>query len=1093
MRLKLRLLGPVEAWAGERRIALGPTKQRLVLALLALEVNRPVEVHRLVDLVWPVAAPRTAAHAIQVCVSALRSAFADVPGLDIRTQGSGYALMTDPLNIDVHRFRGLLTQAREAGDDRQRVALLDRALHLWSGPALADCVAPEARQRLCGGLEEAQLGALEDLLDARLRLGRYHELIDELTSLAAAHPLRERLVGLLMLALYRDGRAGDALGAFRHYREQLADDLGLDAGAALRDLELAILRNDPALLAVTPAAPDGPVPAQLPSAVAGFVGRSAALSELDALLAPQSAGGIVVIAGTAGVGKTALSVHWAHRHRDQFPDGQLYINLGGYALGTPTTPDRALAGFLRALGVAAKQIPADLAEASALYRSLLADRRMLVLLDNALGPDQVRPLLPGGTDCLTLVTSRDRLAGLTVREGARPLRLDVLSGGEAYALLASLLGLGRLDAEPAAAAELAALCGYLPLALRIAAAHLIRHPYQRVGDLAAEFAEGNRLAMLAVDGDAASAVRAAFDLSYATLKPAAQRMFRLVGLYPGTDLSPCAAAALAAADDDQAGQLLAELAAAHLLDEAVHGRFTVHDLLRLYAASRAADEDSEADQQAAISRLCDFYVRTTDAAARLLYPQMQRLPLPESAACAGESRTFDSPAAALAWLEAERANLVATVARAAARGPRQAAWLIADAMRGYFWRGRHTQDWLAVGHAGLAAAQAGHEPRAMAAARLSLAQAERWLAHYPAALGHLVQAQILARQGDWRQGEAAALGSLANVYRDQGRLAESADHHRQARDIYRQTGGAAGEAISLGNLGNVLLESGNLSEAIDHMTQGLAIYRRIDAPNGQAFMLNSLGCGYAVQGRPAEARGHFQQALDLHRDTASLEGEADDLNNLAELHRDAGEYDQAAQLARSSLSLARESGDRRVEVDANNTLASLDRLLRDPAPALTRHQDARRLASEAGYPQGEAIALTGLGQAQADMGRHAQARATLGQALAITQQAGLRVLQAHAMTALAGIALAEGQAGEAIRTADQALVIHRETGCRLGEARSLLTLAGAASNDVEWVRANAQAALAIFDGIGAPEAQQARALLRTAAAASTTTSGEPAR
>lgn len=1046
MGLTLRLLGPVEAWSGNRKISLGARKQRLVLAVLALEVNRPVEVARLVDMAWPSNPPRTAVHAIRVCVSALRSVFHDTPDLEIRLQGSGYALLTDPMNIDVHRFRSLLAQARGTGDDAARAALLDRALGLWSGPALAGDAPPETQQRLCAGLEDARLSAIEDRLDAQLRLGRHHGLIGELTGLATAYPLRERLTGQLMLALYRDGRSPDALSVFRHYREHLAEELGLDASAALRQLELAILRDDEAALAPVPAAA-GPVPAQLPPAVAGFAGRAEALQDLDMLLAGRgSAGTIVVIAGTAGVGKTALAVHWAHRHRGAFPDGQLYVNLAGYAPGAPMPPGRALAGFLRALGVPAERVPLDVDEAAALYRSLLADRRVLVVLDNAGGPGQVRPLLPGGPGCQTVITSRDRLAGLTVREGARSLGLGVLRADEAHALLAGLLGAARAEAEPVAVAELATLCACLPLALRIAAAHLIRHPRQPVASLAAELRQGNRLALLSVPGDEQSAVRAAFGLSYATLEPAAQRMFKLVGLHPGADLSEPAAAALAGTGVAGARGLLADLASAHLVDEHVPGRFAVHDLLHLYARSLAEDEVSEADRRAAMSRLCDFYLRTTDAAARVLYPSMQRLPMPAGRPGApgpahpGEDIVFPADGPALGWLESERPNLIATVAAAAADGPHQAAWLLADALRGYFWMRRHTADWLTVAEAGLAAAEAGQDPRAMAAAHLSLAQAERWLARYPAAIGHLAQARALARRAGSLQGEAAALGTLANVYRDQGRMAESAEHHRQARDIYRQTGGLGGEATSLGNLGNVLIESGRLGEAIDCLTQGLAIYRQIGARSAEGNMLNSLGCAYLIQGRLAEAREHLEQGLAMHRETGSREGEADGLNNIAELHRDMGECEQAREIALASLALARESGDRRIEVDANNTLGTLSLLLADPAAALRHHRDALQAASEAGYRQGEAAALIGLAQTQAGLGQHAEARVTIERALLTTRQTGLRILEGLALTALAAVALESGLTAEAADTALAALAVHRETGHRQGEARTLRIL-----------------------------------------------------
>ncbi|HEU5416565.1 MAG TPA: BTAD domain-containing putative transcriptional regulator [Streptosporangiaceae bacterium] len=1075
MGLTLRLLGPVEAWDGDRKIELGPRKQRLVLAVLALEAGRPVELARLVDLAWPDDPPRTATHAIRVCVSALRAALRGVTGAGIRLHGSGYALAADPMSIDVHRFRALLARARAAGDDEARATLLAEALALWSGPALSGVATPQAQQRLCAGLEETRLGAVEDRLDAQLRLGRHHELLDELPGLVAAYPLRERLAGQLMLARYRDGRAAEALAGYRRYREQLADELGLDAGPALQQLELAILRNDPGALTPQPArqagarpagAPAGgsgpgdtgpggtgpgggaagPVPAQLPPAAAGFAGRAEALAGLDRQLAARPpAGPIVVIAGTAGVGKTALAVHWAHQHRETFGDGQLYVNLAGYAPGSPMPPERALAGFLRALGVSAERIPLEADEASALYRSLLADRRVLVVLDNARGPDQVRPLLPGGPGCMTVITSRDRLDGLTVREGAQSLILPVLRTDEALALLAGLLGAPRTGADPVAVAEVAALCARLPLALRIAAAHLTRHPDQPVASLVAELREGNRLAVLSVAGDEQSAVRAAFDLSYATLSPGSRQLFQLVGLHPGADLSVHAAAALAGLDVAQARAVLADLTSAHLVDEPAAGRFAVHDLLRLYAGERAAREASAADREAAAARLCEFYLRAADAAARVLHPHMQRLPLPAKygapAAGAGAPATvlgLATHAGALAWLEAERPNLVAIVTWAGEHGPREPAWLIADAMRGYFWMRRYATDWLAVAEAGLAAAAAGPQPehQAMAAAHLSLAQAQRWLTRYPAAASHLIQARDLAGAAGWPQGAAAALGSLANVYRDQGRLTEAAEHHRQARDIYRQTGGRGGEATSLGNLGNVLLELGRPAEAVDCLARALALYREIGARHAEGNMLNSIGCAFVVSGRLEEARRHLEQALDLHRETGSREGEADDLNNLAELHLDAGQPQLARQRAAASLALARESGDRRIEVDASNTLGTLARHLGDPATGLRHHTEALQSASEAGYRQGEAAALTGLALTHSDLGRPGEARAAAERALLITRQTGLRMLEGRALTALAAIALEAGQPAEARDYARAAVAVHRETGHLLGQARA---------------------------------------------------------
>jgi DNA-binding SARP family transcriptional activator/tetratricopeptide (TPR) repeat protein len=1025
--LELRLLGPVEARVDGRPVPLGTRKQRLVLAILALEPNRQVPMDRLVDLVWPEDPPRTATHAVRVCVSGLRAALAGAgAGVDIVTRGTGYLLAADPSTVDAHRFRSLLAEAREAPGDAEQVALLDRALALWTGQALAGAAPPATAQRLCAGLDEARLTATEDRLDALLRLGRHRELVDELADLVSRHPLRERLAGQQMLALYRCGRAGDALAAYRRLRADLAEQLGLDPDAALQRLELAILRDeDPqpapppaaspaASPAIEPAVAAGAVPAQLPAAVAGFAGRAAELAALDALTGPAA---VAVIGGTAGVGKTTLAVHWAQRHRDRYPDGQLYVNLRGRGPGTPVRPEQALGGFLRALGTPAERIPLDLDEAAALYRTLLADRRMLVLLDNAEGVDQVRPLLPAGTGCLALVTSRDRLAGLAVRDGARLLRLDTLDPDEAGQVLARLLGAGRVGAEPEASAELARLCGYLPLALRIAAAQLARHPDRPVADLVDRLRTGDRLAVLEIEGDEQSAVRAAFDLSYVVLKPEARRLFRLAGLLPGADLTAPAARALAGPGAERA---LAQLADAHLLDEPAPGRYLLHDLLRLYAQTLTAAEDGPAERDGALRRLFDFYLHTTDAAARLLYPQMQRLPLPAPPVPVDG---FADPGAALAWLEAERANLVAAVERAAADGARPVAWLLVDALRGYFWMRRHTADWLAAGGAALAAAGAAGDHAGLAAAHLCLAQARRFLSDHDAAEAHFAEAVAHAGRAGWRQGEAAATGSIANLYRDQGRLAEAAEHHRRAGDIFRQTGEPGGEAVSLTNLGNVQFDSGLLAEAAANLAGALSIYRRIGAHNAQAHVLNSLGCAYHLQGRSEAAIEHLEQALALHRAAGSREGEADTLNNLAEVHLAAGRPEVARGLAADSLAIAVDAGDRRVEADACHTLATLERLGGGTGAGLDER--ALAVARSGGYRRGEALALIGL--AESGTGGPAGALEASRAALDLARSGGYRLIEADALTALAAAELAAGRPGDSAGHAREALDIREST------------------------------------------------------------------
>ena len=983
--VELRLLGSVEAHVDGRPIALGPRKQRLVLAILALEAAHQVPMERLVDLIWPDGPTPSATHAVRVSVSGLRAAFAGA--VDILAQGSGYRLAVDPTTVDAHRFRALLAAARVASSDPERLGLLDRALGLWSGPALAGTAPPATRERLCAGLEEARLAAIEDRVDAQLRLGRHRELVDELADLTSAYPLRERLAGQQMVALYRSGRSGDALAAYRRVRHDLAEHLGLDPGAALQRLEVAILRDDVQLPTVdgggsalvqapVQAATSAPPPAQLPAAVDGFAGRADALVVLTELATSHATTGqVAVVVGAAGVGKTALATHWAHQQRNRFPDGQLYVNLRGHGSGTPMRPEHALGGFLRALGVPPEQVPLDVDEAAALYRTLLADRRTLVLLDNAVGVDQVRPLLPAGTGCMAVVTSRDRLAGLAVRDGARVMRLDTLDADESLDLLTGVIGGARLGREPGSAAELARLCGHLPLALRIAAAQLVRHPDRPIADLVARLRHGDRLAALEIEGDEQSAVRAAFDLSYVALKPEAQRLFRLAGLLPGSDLSePVAAALIGQPRGGEVTRSLTQLTDAHLLGEPTAGRYVLHDLMRLYAQTLTDAEDSAAERSAATLRLYGFYLRTADSAARLLYPQMQRLPLPpEYAKPTDRTEPADlaDPTAALAWLEAERSNLVAAAERAVACGPRPVAWLLVDALRGYFWMRRHTSDWLAAGTAALSAATMDGDDHGLAAAHLCLAQAHRFLSHHDSAIDHFAEAVEHASRAGWRQGEAAATGSIANLYRDQGRLTDAAEYHRRARTIFQQTGESGGEAVSLTNLGNVQIDSGALRDGADNLAAALDIYRRIGADNARAHVLNSLGCAYRFQGNLDAARDHLDQALALHRAAGSREGEADTLNNLAEVHLDAGRLDEARQLAQTSLAIAQDAGDRRVEADASHTLAVVERL--QGAAGSGWDERALALARETRYTRGEALALIEMAHSRLDSGDRSEA------------------------------------------------------------------------------------------------------------------------
>lgn len=545
---------------------------------------------------------------------------------------------------------------------------------------------------------------------------------------------------------------------------------------------------------------------------------------------------ISTIAGTAGIGKTALAVHWGHRVSDRFPDGQLYVDLRGHAQGEPVRPIDALAQFLRGLGVPAGEIPAEESTASARYRSLLAERRVLVLLDNAAEPAQVRPMLPASRGCLVLVTSRHRLSGLSARDGARRLSLDVLGADEAQLLVERIVGGERVSAEPDATAELARMCSYLPLALRIAAATLLHHPEWRVADLVAELRR-DPLSTLEVD-DEESGVRAAFELSYRALAPDARQFFRLAGLAPVPDLTADAAAALTGTTAEAAGRLLERLAAAHLSTEHRAGRYTSHDLLRQYAAGLSLGEDTAEVRQAALRGLFDWYLAGADAAAKLLYPDRLRLPVPPSDV---PGPAFASDTAALAWLDAERANLVAAIVYTAEHGPRPTAWLLADALRGYFLLRLHSVDLARAARAGLRAAEAEGDLRARAILLLTLSNLEHREYRYPESIELCLDALALAERAGWAQGQATALGVLATAYRDGGRIEEAPGVYDRVLALYRRDGWLNGEALTLHHLARTYWYLDRLPEAIESAAQAVALRRQAGSREGEAASLDALG------------------------------------------------------------------------------------------------------------------------------------------------------------------------------------------------------------------------------------------------------------
>jgi DNA-binding SARP family transcriptional activator len=981
--IEFAVLGPLEVRRGQRPVPVRGWRQQTVLAMLLLADGHVVPVGRLVEAVWNGDPPDGAVKAVRNCVSTLRCRSGEAAGLaiPIETTAAGYRLPLEGCHLDAREFRQQAGAARRlaaAGQPVQAVAGLREALGLWRGSALAG-TGSRIVQAEAARLDEQRMTALEDCLDLQLALGQHRQVVSELQALVRENPLRERIAGQLMLALYRSGRQAEALDAYRRLAERLAEELGIDPAGEVTRLHEAILRQEPSLAlagAEPPSPPPSPAPspAQLPLNVPGFTGRAAELTRLHALL-PEGGATVLIsaIGGTAGVGKTALAVRFAHQVADRYPDGQLYVNLRGFhPSGSPVEPAAALRGFLRALGVAADAISVDADSQAALYRSLLAGKRMLVLLDNARDAAQVRPLLPGSPGCLVIVTSRSELTGLVAAEGARPVTLDVLTTDEARDLLAGRLGRDRLDREPGAADDLARLCAGLPLALVIVAARAAARPELALADLAAELRDTqSRLDVLGT-GDPATDLRAVFSWSCRQLSERAARMFRLLGLHPGPDITAPAAAGLAAAGVREARTLLAELTRGRLVIEHAPGRYTLHDLLRAYAADLATAPETADDPRAALGRLFDHYLATAAAAMDLLHPAEAHR-RPRIALAAVPTPDLDSPQAALAWLDAERACLVAVTAHAAAHGwPSHAVRLSATIER--HLRGGHYPDGLSVhGHARDAARQAGdHDGEA--GALLALGVLHWMLGARDKAADHIGQALARYRRTGNELGRARCLSNLGALEADQGRYEPAARYLEESLVLTRAAGDRPGEATVLINLADILRRVGGGRQATEHLQRALALCRQDGDRYGEAHALQTLGEVEQRAGRLEPAAGHYRQALAVFRQIGHQKGEAWVLTYLGAICNHLGQPERAAEHHRESMMVSRRVGDRDGEAVALNGLGEAACATGRATEALTHHMAALALARGTGNPEQQARAHAGLGHAHDALGRAASAR-----------------------------------------------------------------------------------------------------------------------
>lgn len=923
--MRFSVLGPVRAWRAEEPLNTGSPQQRALLAALLLREGRTATAAELIDALWGPEPPSQALAAVRTYASRLRKVLD--PGVLVSESG-GYAMRglgEGALDLAVAQdLAAEAEKAKSAGDLHQAREVLGRALGQWDGEPLAGVPGPYAEtQRV--RLEELRLQLLETRLDMDLEQGCHAEAVSELTALTAAHPLRERFRELLMLALYRSGRQAEALAVYADTRRLLAEELGVDPRPGLRELQQRILQADPALAEPsTPAVEPTAVqvrPAQLPATVPDFTGRAAFVTELSEVLASAEGRVMAVsaLAGIGGVGKTTLAVHVAHQARSAFPDGQLYVDLQG-AGPRAAEPETVLGSFLRALGTPDSAIPDSLEERSALYRSVLDGRRVLVLLDNAKDAAQVRPLLPGMEGCAALVTARVRMVDLA---GAHLVDLDVMSPDEALQLFTKIVGAERVAAEREAALDVVAACGFLPLAIRIAASRLAARRTWTVSVLAAKLADERRRLDELQAGDLA--VKATFELGYGQLEPAQARAFRLLGLADGPDMSLAAAAAVLDLPTEVAEDLLEALVDTSLLESAAPGRYRFHDLVRLYARACAErDEQPPGEREAAVARLLDFYLATAAGVYAIERPGDRTVEHLEPTRYPGLS--FADHRAALDWLYSEADCLLACVRQSVRGERRRAAIDLLWAAKDLAESGANAREYEVAATAARDAARTQADPLAEGRARMAITNVHIVAGRFDQADAEAAQAMELAKA----TGDPLPSGVTPNdrgiIALYQGRHRDGEGHLNEAIANYRADGNRPGEASALCNMSRIQLATGRVADAVRLAGEGVAIYESLGHSLRGANARYALGLALTKSGQTDEALDCLEDALSVFRESRQRLWEGMTIFRMAEVHLGAHRPAQAATMAEQSLSLLRGIGG---EWRHANVLTVLGRSLQD--------------------------------------------------------------------------------------------------------------------------------------------------------------------
>ncbi|SCE72309.1 DNA-binding transcriptional activator of the SARP family [Micromonospora coriariae] len=911
--LSFAVLGPVRAWRGHFEIDLGTRQQRLILALLLARAGGAVSIAELVDLLWESEPPPSAVNVVHRHVGILRRRFE--PGLPTRAAGSvlirdgaEYRLRIDAESLDLLRFRRLIAQAGGSSGERA-VELYREALALWRDRCASGLRTGGRAHPEFVAVDGERFAAVRAATDVALRAGCVHVVLPAIRLAAEYEPLDEALQACLLLALAADGRRAEALATYADIEHRLADELGIQPGSDLREARKRLFDNDvpadgsrsrpgvrPAVM--RPAAPPGGAeaeswppterelspatraepPAQLPADHPYFIGRRGVVAAAQELLAEDGRTTALVIDGMPGVGKTTFAVHLAHQLAARYPDGQLHADLRGFDSGDSVmTPTEALRGFLWSLGVTPAAIPAELHAQAGLYRSILAERRMLILLDNCRDWDQIRHLLPGTGGSLVIATSRRRITGGAGPAGAHALHLDLLTDAEARELLTRRLG-DAAAADPDAVNEIIARCGRLPLALALVATRGVGRTGLSLPAVAAELAEAD--GRLAGFGDAHADLEAIFSWSYRALTPGAARLFRLLPLHPAGELSTEAAAALGGLSLRAARGLLAELGA-QLLVQPGDGRWRMHDLLRAYAVELGEEHDDAAERDAAIERVYDYYQLSAYAAHLPLQPQVP-LSVPEPSERGVTGRGFTGRADAMAWFADEQRVLTDIVARARERGRPSTAWQIALAMQNYFQDTAQFKQWAATVSAGLAAA--GDDPAAQALLHRSLAGACYFLADLDRGLSHLQHARVLFDRLGRRAEQGHVENNIAEIRLEQRRYHEAIRHAEAARALFHAEGNVRGATNALLVIARAQGWLGRHSEALGMFVEAQRQFEALGDRHGVGTTQAWLAHTYSMIDDLPQALVIWQQALDTFRGARATHHTAEVLVAIGDFH-----------------------------------------------------------------------------------------------------------------------------------------------------------------------------------------------------------------